>query len=986
MTAPTFFTVVADYKSVVVDLASDVDADPQLGPITAKVTFTPVLAKGDVILATNASPRPTGYLGAPIVARIDADGRLKLRVEPDGDRDDFATTAAFPATGTTAKVYYAINTQTFYRWDSGSSQYVETLPYAEVRLLADTPILELDSDLYYRVNFSEVVFNGQSGYISPFTFQAPTSDTVLNLIEVTPVPGQPASGITKIAPGAVRAEDGNLIFSFGGVDLDEPVPYTDVDVTLDAADISDGTATGRALITAANAAAARATLSTLGVDTAATGAIGVRTKTSTTYGTGYVFGTGASFGFSGTGSPPEIAGAFGIYQEFGKADPGETIHKTTQGGYCIAAYFGPTDDDVMECLSAITILSDPTTVGGSGGYIQNQRVAGFECGVQVFGANRIQPDGVQESYASGCGSKIAVRGTSFIDRAYAYRAAWDQSSTGTVREWAAFYQATSPGASATGPKYGVYVIDPIVSETSVLVGKGGSTGEFSVNRTGGADSSKSFMLLSLPSQADAGGASCSGIRIIAASDHSGKNLQQWEKSGEATPYLRVGSTGILQGRTGFTLVDSTFSTSVVNINSAGIQLADTKVIELGHASDTTLSRSAAGKLAVEGVDVLLTGGALGTPSSGTLTNATGLPVSGITASTATALGVGSVELGHASDTTLSRSSAGKLAVEGVDVLLNGGALGTPSSGTLTNCTFPTLNQNTTGTASNVTGTVALGNGGTGQTTAAAAITALTGSQTAGRYLRSDGTNAALAAIDAADVPTLNQNTTGNAATATTLQTARTISGVSFNGSANIDVTTPKTVGQNYFAPGYVSGQYYFANSVQATNTSAIQGNGTVRLTPWIVTADITITRLFAEFTAVGDAASIYHVGIWAHDAATGKPTTLVLDAGSISTGSGDAGTIATGGTPGVYELTVSQALTAGIYWVGGAVQGVTTTQPTMRIVNTTANLYIPLGASLPAAAATFGGMAIGGQTGALATTSAASVSSVGGARIGFKVS
>tara|TARA_A100001201_G_scaffold93444_1_gene81306 strand:+ start:345 stop:1058 length:714 start_codon:yes stop_codon:yes gene_type:complete len=33
----------------------------------------------------------------------------------------------------------------------------------------------------------------------------------------------------------------------------------------------------------------------------------------------------------------------------------------------------------------------------------------------------------------------------------------------------------------------------------------------------------------------------------------------------------------------------------------------------------------------------------------------------------------------------------------------------------------------------------------------------------------------------------NQNTTGNAATATTLETARTIGGVSFNGSANIDL-------------------------------------------------------------------------------------------------------------------------------------------------------------------------------------------------------
>ena len=52
------------------------------------------------------------------------------------------------------------------------------------------------------------------------------------------------------------------------------------------------------------------------------------------------------------------------------------------------------------------------------------------------------------------------------------------------------------------------------------------------------------------------------------------------------------------------------------------------------------------------------------------------------------------------------------------------ALGTPASGTLTNCTFPTLNQNTTGTADNVTGTVAVATGGTGSTTASAARTAL----------------------------------------------------------------------------------------------------------------------------------------------------------------------------------------------------------------------------------------------------------------------
>jgi hypothetical protein len=65
--------------------------------------------------------------------------------------------------------------------------------------------------------------------------------------------------------------------------------------------------------------------------------------------------------------------------------------------------------------------------------------------------------------------------------------------------------------------------------------------------------------------------------------------------------------------------------------------------------------------------------ATGTPSAITLTNGTGLPVSGITASTSTALGVGSIELGHATDTTLARSSAGVVTIEGVEVTTNSGA-------------------------------------------------------------------------------------------------------------------------------------------------------------------------------------------------------------------------------------------------------------------------------------------------------------------------
>lgn len=85
------------------------------------------------------------------------------------------------------------------------------------------------------------------------------------------------------------------------------------------------------------------------------------------------------------------------------------------------------------------------------------------------------------------------------------------------------------------------------------------------------------------------------------------------------------------------------------------------------------------------------GGALGTPSSATLTNATGLPISGLVSSTVTALGVGSLELGNASDTTLSRAAAGRLAVEGVNVPT------ISSTDTLTNKSVDLASNTLTGT-------------------------------------------------------------------------------------------------------------------------------------------------------------------------------------------------------------------------------------------------------------------------------------------------
>ncbi len=91
----------------------------------------------------------------------------------------------------------------------------------------------------------------------------------------------------------------------------------------------------------------------------------------------------------------------------------------------------------------------------------------------------------------------------------------------------------------------------------------------------------------------------------------------------------------------------------------------------------------------------------------------------------------------------------------------------------------------------VSGVLPLSNGGTGGTSQQAAINALTGAQSAGKYLRSDGTNATLSSIQASDVPQLNQNTTGNAATASSLAatpaacaSGQYSTGIAANGNSN----------------------------------------------------------------------------------------------------------------------------------------------------------------------------------------------------------
>lgn len=182
------------------------------------------------------------------------------------------------------------------------------------------------------------------------------------------------------------------------------------------------------------------------------------------------------------------------------------------------------------------------------------------------------------------------------------------------------------------------------------------------------------------------------------------------------------------------------------------------------------------------------------------------------------------------------------------------------------------------------GTLPIAAGGTGQTTAQTAMNSFAGAVTSGSYLRGNGTNVVMSTIQAGDVPTLNQNTTGTAAgLSTTLAVASGGTGQTTytNGQLLIGNTTGNTLTKATLTAG--------------TGVTITNGNGSITIASSGASA-ATPTTLGTVYGRTGIGCAKTSLGTYAGTTSSGNCTVGVgYEAGRNYQG---IGAIAIGKTAG----------------------------------------------------------------------------------------
>ena len=312
------------------------------------------------------------------------------------------------------------------------------------------------------------------------------------------------------------------------------------------------------------------------------------------------------------------------------------------------------------------------------------------------------------------------------------------------------------------------------------------------------------------------------------------------RSSDANTYVINSANGLSEGSTVFVQLGATGAGETYTCNTSGVITFGTTAITFAQISSAQIYSAGTG-LTLTGTQFSITP----TGTAGTYGSASQVPVfvtnaSGqVTSVTNTAIAInGSAVTGAISGQAGSVANALTLGTYLTGTSYNGGTAVTATvDATSANTASKvvardasgdfsagTITATLSGNATNVSGTVAFANGGTGETTRQAAMDALAGAVTSGQYLRGNGSDVVMSAIQVADVPTLNQNTTGNATTATT---ATNLAG----GSAGT-VPYQSAAGTTAMLAAGSSGQVLQSNGAAAPSwvaATAAANNGTLTM-------------------------------------------------------------------------------------------------------------------------------------------------------------
>lgn len=189
-----------------------------------------------------------------------------------------------------------------------------------------------------------------------------------------------------------------------------------------------------------------------------------------------------------------------------------------------------------------------------------------------------------------------------------------------------------------------------------------------------------------------------------------------------------------------------------------------------------------------------------------------------------------------------------------------GSAGVPSFRAIVAADIPTLNQNTTGTASNITGVVAIANGGTGQTTQTAAFDALAPTTTKGDlivYNSTDNVRLAVGAdnlvltADSAQATGVKWAAVAGTVTVSNDTTTATNEYPLFSAATSGSITTVYTSDAKYLykpstgeltSPAPIASNGIFVNSqTVATSYTIAAGNSGMSAGPITINSGVTVT-------------------------------------------------------------------------------------------------------------------------------------------------